>query len=554
MKVLTKLLFIFLLMSLLFSYEEREEELKRLSLPKKVTAKAWERIGIHDHYGIDVPLLSLRGASDSGCGEFDDLFSLIDWMQTLNLDMLQLLPLNDTGATVSPYSPISFYALHPIYLSLNRLPFLSQISSELKALLESLHLLNETKEVDYEQVLEKKLAFLKGYINQFKGALLKRQFYKTFMERETYWITDYALYKTLSHRFGPEWKKWPKNLQYPDKNRRDLLKKAYHKEMVFYQIVQSLCYEQLETIHRYANEHQVFLIGDFTFLIGINSADVWIHPNLFKLDKSVGVPIKADVPHGQYWGLPPYDWKQIKQSKSPIFLERVKNFSKLYDLYRLDNCLGYFSQFEIPLNGSTTEGVFVPSDPKEAFQNGKDLLLSFIQEAPSFLPYAEAFAMDQEMLAFLEEAGICKLRTVIGHNNLYPLEELLFDGKKEPLLEVFMLSNHDNPTLQRWWSENPKPAKIMAHHYQWTYTKTLKQAEQFELIRLIYNARPIFHINMLYDLIPPHLCLPPQDQGIHVPGGFSLPHWTYRFKLSVEQIVSNKEIRFLANPQEKAFK
>jgi len=519
-------------------------------LPAKITGQGWKRIGVRDHYGIDVPLLSLHGKLDSGCGEFYDLFPLIEWLQSLEMDILQLLPLNDTGTIVSPYSPLSFYALHPIYLTLDVLPFLQEASSDLHTDLKDLKTLNRTKRVDYFQVLEKKTAFLEEYVRHFQQKLLSRSSYQEFMKRSSYWISDYALYKVLSKKFGHEWQKWPKELQYPHAEKLDQLKKQYSSEMLFYQVVQSLCYEQMDKVHQYANQQGVFLLGDLTFLVDANSSIVWLHPEFFNLDKSMGVPVEPGYPDGQYWALPPYNWKVIEESGSRMLLERVRNFSQLYDLYRLDSCLGYFSQFEIPINSHPREGAFVPSDPDEAFQSGSKILISFINEMPQFLPYAEAFSMSPRMLEFLEAAGIVKLKTIVGNNSLFPRRKMILNGKEQVILELFMLSNHDNLPLRRWWYENPKEAGFMAKQYGWRYTKHLSRSQQLQLIRKVYDGTPIFHINMLYDLLPPHLTWPPEDEGINIPGTKSDKNWTYRFKLSVEELTANREVRsFVAPPK-----
>ena len=117
---------------------------------------------MRDHYGVDVPLLSLHSKQDSGCGEFHDLFPLIDWLHALRMDILQLLPLNDTGLIASPYSPLSLYALHPIYLSLEVLPDVRKAPDALWEILKELKTMNQTERVDYEGVLKKKWHFLKG--------------------------------------------------------------------------------------------------------------------------------------------------------------------------------------------------------------------------------------------------------------------------------------------------------------------------------------------------------------------------------------------------------
>jgi len=538
-----------ILVGALSASEDRQKQLASLDLSSKITGEGWNRIGVRDHYGINVPLLCLHSQRDSGCGEFYDLFPLIDWMQSMGMDILQFLPLNDTGGIVSPYSPLSFYALHPIYLSLEVLPYLRQAPQDFWSDLKEMKALNKTDRVDYFEVLKKKEMFLEEYVSYFKSRLIKRTEYQEFLKSASYWITDYALYKVLVKRFGSSWMKWPKDLQYPSPDKMKRLKEEYAEEMHFYQIVQSLCFEQMEKVRHYANQHGVFLLGDLTFLIDTNSSEVWRHPDFFKIDKSVGVPVEKEFPEGQYWALPPYNWKVIEESGDRMLLERIQTYGRLYDLYRLDSCLGYFAQFEIPLGRPAKEGAYFPSNEDEAIQNGKKVITSFINEVKNLLPYAEAFAMSPRMYQVLEDFGIAKLKTFVGTNTTYSADRLLYSGKDLPILELFMLSNHDNLPLRRWWFENPEKAGLISKYYGWNYEKILTTEQQRQLIDMVYEANPIFHINMLYDLLPANLTKPPEEEGINVPGTYSDKNWTYRFKPSVEELITNSELRSLATPK-----
>ena len=440
-------LLILILLSPLFSSENEKDRLKALDLPKTLTGKAWEKIGIKNHYGIDVPLLSLWSHKNSGCGEFENLYPLIDWLHSMDMGVLQLLPLNDTADTVSPYSPVSFYALHPIYLSLHVLPFLDHAPEALHLELNDLKEYNSTQRIDYSRVLSKKNAFLEKYVHSFKKELLTRDAYQKFMDEASYWITDYALYKVLSKKYGPNWVDWPKNLQYPQKQLLDRLKKTFKEEMIFYQIVQSLCFEQFINVHKYANAHSVFLAGDFTYLVQLGSSNVWLNPHLFKLNKSMGVPSNKDYPNGQYWGLPPYNWRFISESKNTMILERVRTFSRLYDMYRLDSSEGYFKQFEIPLHKAPKQGAFVPSSDEKAFLMGQDTILQFIKQEPDLLPFAEAIGLNKNITRLLQSMGMALLSVFLGSDTHYAASspEFMYDGQKlfsNPMehLTVFMLS------------------------------------------------------------------------------------------------------------------
>ena len=92
------------------------------------TDPQWEKIGRRPHHGIIIPLFALHSKKSCGIGEFFDLIPLIDWCKSLKFDVIQLLPLNDSGNDQSPYNPISSCALDPIYLSLADLPEVPEVT------------------------------------------------------------------------------------------------------------------------------------------------------------------------------------------------------------------------------------------------------------------------------------------------------------------------------------------------------------------------------------------------------------------------------------------
>ncbi len=75
------------------------------------------------HHGIDIFLSALHSRDSSGIGEYFDLIPVIKFCKTIGFDIIQLLPLNDSGFDPSPYNVLSSIGLNPINLSLHRLPY-----------------------------------------------------------------------------------------------------------------------------------------------------------------------------------------------------------------------------------------------------------------------------------------------------------------------------------------------------------------------------------------------------------------------------------------------
>ncbi len=74
--------------------------MKDYPLPKKIA-------------GILVPLFALRGSNDLGVGDTAALTELLEWALEHGFGAIQLLPINETGISNSPYNALSAFALEP---------------------------------------------------------------------------------------------------------------------------------------------------------------------------------------------------------------------------------------------------------------------------------------------------------------------------------------------------------------------------------------------------------------------------------------------------------
>src|SRR6058998_2085470 len=63
--------------------------------------------------GVLAPLFALRGKDDLGIGDLAALREVIDWVAEIGFKLVQLLPINETGADNSPYNAISAMAIEP---------------------------------------------------------------------------------------------------------------------------------------------------------------------------------------------------------------------------------------------------------------------------------------------------------------------------------------------------------------------------------------------------------------------------------------------------------
>jgi 4-alpha-glucanotransferase len=146
--------------------------------------------------GVSVPVFSLRSKNSFGVGEFTDIKLLVDWAAKTGMKLVQLLPVNDTTATHSwtdsyPYAAISAFALHPIYVNLDKVAG-KKFADLIKPLKKKQKQLNELAAVEYEEVMKFKLSVMKELYTLQKEEFLANEDFKQFFENNKHWLVTLA--------------------------------------------------------------------------------------------------------------------------------------------------------------------------------------------------------------------------------------------------------------------------------------------------------------------------------------------------------------------------
>lgn len=506
--------------------------------------KQWEKIGIRDHHGLVVPLFCLHSRKSCGIGEYTDLFSLIDWCQSVGFDVLQFLPLNDTGLGTSPYSALSAFALHPIFLGLSSLPYLDQHPE----LMEEIKLLQhdtKTTHLNFSDVLQNKKRFLRHYYNITGEKIVQSSSYKEFVEKSD-WLEGYAVFKTLKilHNWK-SWEDWPSELQHPTPLLIQQIADEYRQDVEFHCVVQFLCDQQMCAAKAHAETHQVFLMGDIPILICRDSADVWLNRELFDLDFAAGAPPDYMNEEGQNWGFPLYNWKRIVQLDFKWWIDRLQVASNYYHIYRIDHIVGFFRIWAVPPNKSAKEGLFIPDDKTIWVEHGRQIMWMMLEKC-EMLPIGEDLGViPPEVRSCLSMLGICGTKVIRWER------DWLNDGRyipfsEYPLDSMSTVSTHDSEPLELWWKTHPEEAKLYADFQNWNFDPKLSYEQQKEILRKSHLSNSLFHINLLQEylgLIPEFKWPNIEDDRINVPGFVLDTNWTYRFKPSLEEITQNQQLQ-----------
>lgn len=336
------------------------------------------------NHGVVVPLGALYTKGNSVIGEFSDLIPFSQFCKTAGFSIIQLLPINDTGTQSSPYSGLSAFALHPIYIRLSEIPqfnSLYETSKDFKSEYDKFQKNHKyTLRYDYDSIMNSKISLLQKLYdatdiasNSKPDAALEKWI------KSNSWIETYSVYKNLKWKYmQASWKTWKKEDQLisSEEISKRWNDKALKKAHLFYAWCQMLAAEQFEKAVEAVHHNGIKLKGDMPILMNEDSCDAWAYPQYFNQNLRAGAPADGDNPKGQNWGFPTYNWKNLKDSDYDWWLQRLENASAYYDYYRLDHILGFFRIWAIPsgdcnaLNGHTEPYAFIKKD--ELYELGFD--------------------------------------------------------------------------------------------------------------------------------------------------------------------------------------
>ena len=286
--------------------------------------------------GTAVPIFSLRTDSDFGVGEFLDLKPLVDWAAATGQCIIQTLPVNDTTRKGEwkdsyPYSPVSAFALHPMYINLQDAGV--KEDAAFKKLQKEL---NALPELDYPRVFKEMMRYLRKAFKQNGAADSALASFAKFCKENSFWLDEYA----------------------------DFCAKRDGEDRMFYVWMQYHLDRQFSKMADYARRKGVSLKGDLPVGISSDSAEAYWHPQLFNLDSSTGAPPDFFSTEGQNWGFPTYNWEEMAKDDYAWWKARLRKMSRYYDAFRIDHILGFFRIWEIPADMPCgLDGHFNPAIP-----------------------------------------------------------------------------------------------------------------------------------------------------------------------------------------------
>jgi 4-alpha-glucanotransferase len=326
--------------------------------------------------GVAIPVFSLRTNQSFGAGEFLDLRLLADWARRVGLKLIQILPVNDTSATKTatdsyPYAAISAFALHPLYLNLDRLA--ESANQPLpEELVRARCQLNALESMDYNAVMKAKLAFARKVFPAQRKKIFASAKYRDFYNQNRHWLAPYAAFCFLRDKFQtPDFNQWPECRVYSADEMNALVARdpAARDEVELHCFIQFHLHSQLREAADYARSQGVILKGDIAIGVHPHGADAWQEPDLFNTDMQAGAPPDPFAAKGQNWGFPTYNWQRMRDGGFDWWKRRLAQMSNYFDAIRIDHILGFFRIWSIPKNA--VEGILGFFDPAIPVQPGE---------------------------------------------------------------------------------------------------------------------------------------------------------------------------------------
>lgn len=321
--------------------------------------------------GVAIPVFSLRTKNSFGVGEFNDLKSLTDWAKEVGLKLIQILPVNDTSATNTsadsyPYAAISAFALHPVYINLDKVAgkkhtiLLSRLESARKHL-------NELLVLDYERVMKYKLEALRELCTAQKDDCSNSDDFQDFFKANRHWLVPYAAFCYFRDENGTsDFSQWKGYGTYDKEAIEAFIQPGTpHYDKIFLQyFIQYHLHLQLKEATEYAHKKGIIVKGDIPIGIYRHSCDAWMSPELYFMEMQAGAPPDAFAVKGQNWGFPTYNWPKMEADGFAWWRQRFQQMSNYFDAFRIDHILGFFRIWSIPVD--SVEGImgyFVPAIP-----------------------------------------------------------------------------------------------------------------------------------------------------------------------------------------------
>lgn len=394
-------------------------------------------------------------------------YDFVDFLKSAGQTYWQILPLCPTAYGNSPYQSFSTFAGNEYFIDPDALCQSGYLD---KKIFDSVTWYKDKNTVDYGILYKYRHRALCSAMNKFKENT-PADFHE-FCSKNSYWLDDYAMFAAIKDYYGGKpLCEWNDDIKFRSPDALYIYREKCADEIYCRKMLQYFFFRQWSALKAYANKNGVKIIGDMPIYVSADSADVWVHPDIFKLGATLEPTEVAACPpddfskDGQLWGNPVYDWKILKRQNYAWWRERIAAGLKLCDIMRIDHFRGFEGFYCVKYGSKTARnGVWRKGPGYDFFKSVSDELgaLPIIAENLGFLT--------SSVQALLDECGFAGMSVLQFCFDSRDANEASLPDKIGENTVVYT-GTHDNDTIAGWAESADKADVARAMNYLKARTK-----------------------------------------------------------------------------------
>lgn len=487
--------------------------------------KLYQKLKDKKQHGLVCPLFFLKTRSSSSIGEFPDLKQLADFAKDAGFQIIQLLPIFDTGPEASPYSARTCWGLNPIFLSLKNLEGIDTSDP----LFQRLYQTSESGVFNYYNIYSLKIALLKKYVLSKLNEILSQRDFQEFLKNNS-WLKAYSAFCALKDHTDllPEY--WDYDV--------DTILEKYPEETAFHQILQFFCHNQFIDAKHYVESKGLSLMGDIPILLSADSVEMWTHRHLFDFQLTVGAPPDQFSQDGQSWGFPMIRFVAKPQACAQFWKARIDHLSQYFSYYRIDHAVGFFRLWVIPKGKQAKFGFFFPQDESACLANAKHLFEQIFRNSP-MIPIAEDLGVIPDFVKeFINEHKIIGTK-VTRWERYWDQAGAFIPFDRYPNYSMATLSTHDTSFMFDYWKQDPESSKSLAKLLNIPYVENYENSTCELLLKHVHSSASLFVINLFQEYLYLHPQFKDKLHRVNDPGLNTPLNWSSQMPFPIEDLLGD---------------
>jgi 4-alpha-glucanotransferase len=268
----------------------------------------------------------------------------------------------------SPYLPASRRFANPIYLRIEDVDEYGDLApaerDQVRTLaLQARALSEDVTALDRDTVWTAKREALQ-VLFRVQPSVGRIAEYGAYCDRESQGLIDFATWAAIADVHGPEWSKWPEELQEPTSPAVVAFRNENPDAVEFHCWLQWQLDEQLARTQARAKAAGMSLgvVHDLAVGVHPDGADAWALRQVLAPNIHVGAPPDAFNQQGQDWSQPPWRPNALAETGYAAWRDLVRAVMRHGGGLRIDHILGMFRLWWVTSPERPTEGTYVRYD------------------------------------------------------------------------------------------------------------------------------------------------------------------------------------------------